>query len=194
MTSPTPAQLLTAAADRVRDRATDRVSDEVAPHLEAWLRMAAADYKSREGLPKLGDPNPGMAPIDLTGSMGPSYWTIALAVAQAIAPDLAGTPSEAAYFGSPRARPRYRGISDPITLYVPSEEASAAARVQALHRMYLDWATSPDREHWVPGPLIELQMTSVHADFFYRNKQAVIASAHGKPVLDADEVARMDAP
>lgn len=45
MTSPTPAQLLTAAADRVRDRATDRVSDEVAPHLEAWLRMAAADYK-----------------------------------------------------------------------------------------------------------------------------------------------------
>lgn len=98
------------------------------------------------------------------------------------------------YFDSPRVRPRYRGMSDPFRLHVPSEEAAAAARAQALHRMYLDWAASPDRDHWVPGPLVELHAYDSHADFFYRNKQVVVAEAHGAPVYDADELARMDAP
>jgi hypothetical protein len=97
------------------------------------------------------------------------------------------------YFDSPRVRPRYRGMSDPIHRYFPSDEVADAARAQALHRMYLDWAGSPDHEHWVPGPLVELRMTDTHADFFVRNRQVVIVEARGEPVFGADELARMDA-
>jgi hypothetical protein len=135
--SATPSELLTAAADRIRDWAegatpgpwangsdqtvvtilptgltrylppqrwglkvaskvddVDRawitaLSPAVAPHVEAWLRMAAEDYRRRAPLPKLGEPNPRSLPVDLTGAFGPTYWSAALDFAKLIRPDLA---------------------------------------------------------------------------------------------------------
>jgi hypothetical protein len=66
------------------------LSPAVAPHLEAWLRLAAEDYARRAPLPKVGEPNPHSLPVDLTGAFGPSYWSLALDVARAVVPELAG--------------------------------------------------------------------------------------------------------
>lgn len=84
MATPTPALTLTAAADHIRDRGTHLVHETVAAPVEAWLRMAAEDYKRREGMPKYGEPNPNYAPVDLTGVFGDSYWTLALDVARVV--------------------------------------------------------------------------------------------------------------
>jgi hypothetical protein len=64
------------------------LSPAVAPHLEAWLRMAAEDYERRAPLPKVDDPNPRSLPVDLTGAFGPTYWSLALDLAKSICPEL----------------------------------------------------------------------------------------------------------
>lgn len=67
--------------------------DRLAP-LVPLLRLAAEDYKRREHLPKLGDPNPHGVPYDATGAFGPTYWTLALDLARLILDDSKdGTPA-----------------------------------------------------------------------------------------------------
>ncbi len=60
------------------------LSPPTAAPLAAWLRLAAEDYKRRENLPKLGDPNPHGALVDVTGMFGPTYWTVALDLARLV--------------------------------------------------------------------------------------------------------------
>lgn len=105
-----PAEQLTWAADHVRDGRwiTGLPVDTFLP-IEAWLRRAAVEYTSREGLPKLGDPNPGLAPVDLTGApgMGPTYWTLALDLAQSVNASVAARHP----FHRPRPQP-FRSLFD----------------------------------------------------------------------------------
>lgn len=44
----TPSELLSAAADRIRDRETDLVAEVALPHVEAWLREVAKVYEQAE--------------------------------------------------------------------------------------------------------------------------------------------------
>lgn len=198
MTSPTPAQLLTTAADRVRDRQAGMLPTLLARHLEAWLRKAADEYRSREGIPKYGEPLPYdgyIGPVDLTGveGLGPSYWSIALDAARVLAPGEPSTTSEAGFFAEARPVPRYQGMSDPV----PARANPAAvdmAKSQALHRMWVDWATSEEWRHWLPGPTVDVQVVNNVGDLFERNLYVIAASALGSPVYDSDELARMNAP
>lgn len=60
------------------------MEQDVAGPLTGWLRMAAQDYRRREHLPKLGDPNPTGTVYDTTGAFGPTYWTTALDFARQV--------------------------------------------------------------------------------------------------------------
>ena len=92
------------------------------------------------------------------------------------------------YFDQPRRTPRYEGASDPVGKH-DQTRVDLATR-QAIHRAYLDWAASHNREHWIPSDLTVEVANSV-PDLFIRNKVAIVARMVGKPVLpvppDPDE-------
>lgn len=74
-----------------------------------------------------------------------------------------------------------------------SEATCEAARRQAVHRVWLDWALSTDRESWLPV-VLNVSVVQDVADLFVRNRMVVVAEAHGEPVCSSEELARMDAP
>lgn len=85
-----------------------------------------------------------------------------------------------AYFDEPRNPPRYRGISNPVGRN--DQIRIDLARRQAIHRAFLDWANSPDREHWVPSGLTA-EVEEATSDFFIRGKVTIVARMVGRPVL-----------
>lgn len=89
------------------------------------------------------------------------------------------------------ARPRYHGVSDPLPRSASAAACEAAQR-QVIHRIWLDWAQSPDRERWLPA-VVEMRVVET-ADLFLLNQQAFAGHALGEPVCSAAELARMDAP
>lgn len=104
----TPAEKLAAAADHVRDgRWIAGLPAEAAEPVVAWLTMSAEEYRRREGMPKYGDPNPNFATVDLTGSFGPCYWSLALDLAEGIIMSVAASDP----FHRPRPEP-FRSMRD----------------------------------------------------------------------------------
>lgn len=81
-----PAEKLGRAAEHVRaGRWIAGLPAAAAQPVVAWLAMAAEEYRRREGMPKYGDPDVSpLATLDLTGVFGPSYWTLALDLAESI--------------------------------------------------------------------------------------------------------------
>lgn len=96
------------------------------------------------------------------------------------------------YFDQPRPRPVYRGVSDPVER--GNQPNIARARTQAIHRAYLEWATSEDREHWVPDALTLQVVAAAPPELFTRNKIAITARLVADSVLplNADQVAEVE--